>query len=411
MKGARNVMSKQEAETTFQRIRTEYNAIKSPKYRYVDFEEFKLMYQSLLKLKEHLIENKNYQDLVNAMSQILARLEPPKNQWLNITERGVNKAIPPVIKKGKKEILPFQWEGRNGEQCTIDRGYWGRKNYMLMDILGAFFLLKQGDGRHPEISAPLFRDLESIGMREDDLNECADQRVITSKINMITESDISSIRKYPYWVRFDDKYFRQFTGLNLSSNKIFRLILDTSRVEFKLTFPVRLEKNGKKKTQHWYPMNFFSRFFEFGYFDKDQRSDGFVVNREYYVIFNTILGELFVSNLTSHNFDYLDNSFYKLPDLAQVFYKTQILHHTLNKMELYLENFAIRLNLKMSNRTMLRQTIENNILNPLCKSGFIKSYRRERNALRGEKYIMFLKPKKKPKDLSTVFTSHSDDKK
>lgn len=61
------------------------------------------------------------------------------------------------------------------------------------------------------------------------------------------------------------------------------------------------DKVGPK--EKWYDMHVFSRLFELASIDVDVRKDGIVQKREYYVIFNTIFGELFVHNLLSKNYD------------------------------------------------------------------------------------------------------------
>ena len=49
----------------------------------------------------------------------------------------------------------------------------------------------------------------------------------------------------------------------MSSSDILNLLLDTSRVEFKLVYPVRL-RNEEGPKQDLYFMNIYSRFFELG---------------------------------------------------------------------------------------------------------------------------------------------------
>lgn len=51
-----------------------------------------------------------------------------------------------VRKKGESIDFPFQWvEDRSGQVCYIDKGYWGARDYMVIDVVGYFFLLN-----HPE---------------------------------------------------------------------------------------------------------------------------------------------------------------------------------------------------------------------------------------------------------------------
>ena len=56
------------------------------------------------------------------------------------------------------------------------------------------------------------------------------------------------------WVTFNDGDFRKIHGLRLRSNDILTLLQETSRVEFKLVYPVRLKdekgKNREKLIRH-----------------------------------------------------------------------------------------------------------------------------------------------------------------
>ena len=125
-----------------------------------------------------------------------------------------------------------------------------------------------------------------------------------------------------HWVTFNDGDFRRFTGLKLRSNDILTLLQETSRVEFKLVYPVRLRDEKGKNREKPYVMNMFSRLFELGYIDEDVRNgQESVYMRRYYVTFNTILGELFAHNLKAQNYDWVERELYALPPSAQLFFR------------------------------------------------------------------------------------------
>ena len=81
---------------------------------------------------------------------------------------------------------------------------------------------------------------------------------------------------------------RKYTQKKKSSNEILNLLKQTSRVEFKISFPLRQESNNKM-SEKWYVMNIFSRLFEIAYTNKKVRKDGLVQEREYFVIFYLVL--------------------------------------------------------------------------------------------------------------------------
>jgi hypothetical protein len=142
-------------------------------------------------------------------------------------------------------------------------------------------------------------------------------------------------------------------------------------------------------------MNAFSRLFEFGYIDNNVRaSDSAVKMREYWIRFNTMLGELFVHNLKTKNYDWIREDFYILPETAQLFFRKFLVNNDFERVQVNLVNIQNRLNLIDSNISNLKNTIEQGALEPLKSQGFIKSYGRE-EGLHGDKYVIIREfPKK-----------------
>ena len=111
------------------------------------------------------------------MSQIIAKLErfkdlpicPKSEIWSNLSERGMNKVIPPILKR-KGQTWPVEWTDRWGNTCNISNGYWGAKNYRVMDALGYMFLMKEGGDCLPKNATRIFNDLFDIQQREKQLN-------------------------------------------------------------------------------------------------------------------------------------------------------------------------------------------------------------------------------------------------
>jgi len=361
-------MNAQEARKTFEIIRLEYDQVPYPKYLNANPDDLQKQYDQLREIEEHLKDDFSYAKLINSISQTLTRLNR-KGTWINTSERGMNKAIPPVIKKSSQELSPFEWESeKSGQICSITNGYWDAKNYMVMDVVGYFYLLKEGGDRLPEMSAPIFNDVESIRKREQELDVSNGTRL---NAPMISEADLSIIKKQKYYVKFNDHHFREYTGLDLCSNDILNLLLRTSRVEFRISYPVRI---GERMEEKWYSMHVFSRPFELGYIDQEVRKDGIVQSRSYYIIFNTILGEMFVHNLMTKNYDWVSNNLYHLPQSAQLFYRQFLLHHNYRQTHLNLNTIRERMDFRDSNITNLIANLEINTLNPLVRNGLVISF-------------------------------------
>jgi len=385
-------MTIEETKLLLSNIQIDYASIPYPKYLNANLDDLENQYQKLNALKDQLRDDFAYVRLLNSVTQTLERLKRMREQtnWINASERGINKAIPPVIKKGNGEsMLPFNWKSeKSGELCSITNGYWGARNYMVMDFVGYIFLLKAGGEKVPEDISPLFDGFDSIKKRELELDA-----------NGNGES-----HEGRYAISFSDKHFRKFTNLKISSSSIFNLLLETSRVEFKLSFPVRLimgeGKNGKPDLREkWYPMNVYSRLFEIACINTDTRKDGIVQKRQYRLYFNTILGELFVHNLLTRNYDWVNSDLYNLPPSAQVFYRHFLLHHDYTKLQLSMSLIIREMNFTDKNMINLVRNLEVNTLNPLVRRGLILSYKKL-NGLNEDKYE-FLLPGKKKRDKET----------
>ncbi len=170
-------MAKHLAHSAFHEIRNYYCSIKKPKYNHADNEIFREKYRQLQDLKDQLGDNWRYVRLLNAMSQIVAKMDlfdelaaKPKEQiWSNFSERGMNKVIPPIL-RSKDAKFPREWIDRWGNICSVSNGYWEAKNYRVMDALGYMFLMKIGGDCLPKQADHLFNDLWAVQQRENQLN-------------------------------------------------------------------------------------------------------------------------------------------------------------------------------------------------------------------------------------------------
>ena len=120
-------MNKQTAMEIFIEISEEYGQIKTPKFHNIDLECWQEKYNELAKLKPFLANNELYKRLINGLSQAISKakiLEQARNKskdpWINTSERGINKALPAIIKKPKVEIdFPYEWvDEKSGHQCS-----------------------------------------------------------------------------------------------------------------------------------------------------------------------------------------------------------------------------------------------------------------------------------------------------
>lgn len=363
-------MKKHQIKELLMQVYHEYQTIKIPKYRNANLVDLKGYLDTLNDLKGYLKDDRIYNDLVNGISQTINRIEKSTktaDTWRNISERGINKAIQPVAKKsGQSTEFPFEWKYPNSNLSCCISDYWGARNFMVMDMIGYIFLLAQGGGVLPKETSFVFNGLSSIETRELLLSTQStdnDQQM---------PFDIEERIKPKYGVRFTDADFRRCTSLNYKYNQIRDLLDETSKVEFKLIFPVRILEGGEFK-ENLYQMSTSSKLFNIKHIDHSTRDGGVVNSREHHVFFNTILGELFVHNLLSGHYDWVDSNFYVLPSNAQAFYRQFIIHNDLQAGSIYLSTIKERLHLSDKNQTNLINTIEENIFKPLIQHGLITS--------------------------------------
>ncbi len=321
------------------------------------------------------------------------------NTWNLSSERGINKSIRPMVKKGSiTNTLPLQWEIADPPTYTCSlSGYWGYKHFMAMDVIGYCFLLKEGGDKMPEMSAPLYENIRSIETHEAALHEeqsqlQADTQTPTVDSSAIDESYLPCIESENYYVKIDDTDFRKYTSASMASDEIRNLVYDMSRIEFKLAFPVRLYATSGKFKEMIYPMSYSSKLFTFHYMDAKVRKDGIIQNRSYYIVFDTFLGHLIVNNLLTHNIDWLPNSFYHLPSNAQYLYRRFLIHHDYRNISINLSTIKAELNLSDNNSTNLKRTVEH-AWDALQDMEYIQSYSSE-GGLTGLKYKVIRKDKK-----------------
>jgi hypothetical protein len=371
-------MSIEQAIKMLHEIKTFYDSILSPKYRHADLNTLRQQFELLQGLKNDLGHDKAYQKLTNAMSQIIAQLErlnklanmPNDRIWSNLSERGMNKVIPPILKR-KGQTWPVEWTDKWENTCHINEGHWGAMNHIVKDVIGSMFLMKTGGDCLPMNAEPLFNDLFEIQQRENLLNGAQGNIIHTGN---------------RHYIRFTDDDFRRFTGLRMNSTQIKTLLLETSRVEFKLTFPVRLKSTGSKENIH--RMNYYSRLFEIGHEDLSIKSNGIVLTRRYTIVFNTLLGELFVNNLLAKYNDPIDIRFYLLPDSAQIFFRKALIHNNFKKIVFNIATIADYAGLTDNNPWNLATTVETNILEQLREYGYIDSYEKVGEDPKAPKYII-----------------------
>jgi len=372
-------MDKNSAIQLMDEINEVYRSLKIPKYKQLPIKQWKEYLVQLQIIKQFISGDKILQNLINAISQIVAKLEKfekirpinkitaaensDRNILMNTSERSVNKTIPCI----KGISFQLSWEDEsNGRKGSILNGNWDSANSMLLDMLATIFLMSDGGDLIPKKQDPIFDTLDHISNKEDVI----EKQESTNDVDL----SIELIKKRKYYFHFKDKDFRLYTSKKMKSNEILDLLFRTYKMEFKLEFPVRLIRNKKSK-EHSYKMILFSKLFDFSYIDI-RESDNAALCREYHLSFDTILGEMFVHNLKTKNYDWVHRDFYFLPETAQFFYRRFILNHNRTSGQIGLDKIANWLNLKDTNINNLASTVESSVFDILLQCKFISKYQK-----------------------------------
>jgi hypothetical protein len=252
-----------------------------------------------------------------------------------VTERGLNKALVPVRRmKGKEIKFPFTWvEQRDGEQFESSiSNYWDTSNFMVMDVLTNCY-------------KTLNRD--KIAKREP---------VIT---NLVTGEHVN-----PKPIVFTTEDFRKITGqTRLYRKEITTLILETSKIGFKIVYPVLYLEDitkGRNKGRQRVKQRYLSFGEVYTIFKVELDGDRFLVT------FDPILGKFFCHNIQLKGFNQLPDNFYNLPKPAQLVYR-KFFSHIFNPhpIKLHIDEISTLLNLETKDEGMLKYNIVKNILEPL----------------------------------------------
>lgn len=328
-------------------------------------------------------EKENIQDKLKLAKKGLIDLITFKNNNLEfaLTERSINKIIVPVYKKRKtKDYKPEQWPFKislhfkvDGKEkimdYSIDR-YWGDNNFDMMDCL--LYLIRQNFS-FPRRPILLFSDEEELKARAVELKVSIPFNPLIETFD--TEKELlSRFSKVKYWVKFDSRFFKDFTGNNFMSTETLTNLLIQTAAKFTMTYSVRFSNPKKKNKIEYktYDITILTSFFDAGWIDSKDK-DGNTINRTFYVFFNTDLGEAYVNNILSGGFDTIPKSFFKLPSLAKMFYRHFIIHEKRWDITKTLAQIKEGLNLTDENETQLINYLEKHVFEPLKKDGYISN--------------------------------------
>jgi len=268
------------------------------------------------------------------------------------SDRAFNFSIRPVISARRKIKFPYDFQPDFPLVITKE---WNAENSMMLDILSDF------------IYNQTYTTIKPISSK--------DKSVLTksSKLNLATIEDVSNNGHLIFKLKeFELRKYRIFR--NWTSTKIYNLLKSTADCKFKINLMVRLfERNSF--FLHKYSIKDFECIFDLKVVKeiKSKHTDrNYTMSRDYEIHICTPLGMVFLQNIMSLNYDFIDEKIYDLPPYAQFIYRKFLLHKKRGtEIEVSNDEFKEELSISTQCNWSLGHMLDKNLV-ALEKNGFIE---------------------------------------
>lgn len=316
-------------------------------------------------------------------------------------EKNLNKfAFPLFSIKGRKIVNPCS-VSYSTFGFQLDKGEFGPKNWMVMDILGTYVIHKAYNFRNgkvefvhkiPTQNDPRVRQLSRLkisykllkyfwGRMNSTMEGIIPDAYYNENVNLHGIDSSNPRMKKPQTITFTDSYLKeQIPFLKIySSNQIAEMIKKTSECVIRMNLPIRLFDGSGYQNFPFNNYKFPCKFFTLSQVNNSKvSSDGHILEREYSITLDTFLGYFYLQNCISCYVDLLPDKFYLMSDYAQLFYRMLVLPYFNNvKNPIGIEEIRSRLVLKTKDTYMVRQVVKR-ILHELESNSFIKEPKEER---------------------------------
>jgi len=319
------------------------------------------------------------------------------------SEKSFNRGICPVMNiKGKTVKYPLIIKHKTFE-FACGKGILGPKQMMIMDIIGTqlihqVYRNQSFSDRIPTPKDPRVQTISAQSMSRKLLKYVcgnlskSDKGIIPQawydRDGRLSEIDKDNPRlKIPCSITVNDGVLRnQLPFLKkYSSLQIRDMIQQTHECIVWMNYPIRFNDGKDYQTFLFSNFGFPSRLFTLGETKNTKKSkNGHILEREYPIQLNTILGYMFMQNMSSCYMDLLPGKFYEMSDYAQLFHRIFIITYFPNKKSgkspknpVSLEEIRKRLVLKTPDTYMVRQVVKR-ILTELESYKFISDPKEEK---------------------------------
>ena len=319
-------------------------------------------------------------------------------------EKNLNKFAFPVMNlKGKQITYPVNIHYHTwGFGCG--KGIFGPKNWMILDILGTYAIHQSYNNTHggkiefkDRIPTSKDKRVESIsGMyMSNELLKFVFKRhagfdggilpdyLYNDETALVKDpgSNYKRIKKVISIKVNDGDLKKQLPFLKkYSSVQLQEIIKQTAECNIIMNYPVRFFNGNNFQNFAFNNYNCPSRFFSIEKIKNAKLSKhGHVLEREYEIRFDTLLGYFFIQNCLSCYTDLVPGKFYLMSDFAQLFYRMLILPYYNNiKNPVGIDEIKKRLVLKTKDTYMNRKVVKR-IMDELESNAFIKDPKEDKS--------------------------------
>ena len=258
-----------------------------------------------------------------------------------ISERSINRSLKLISRKGKNSSFPYKFDDN-----LIVSQPWKISNFIGLDIIANIYkdrLYKRLNIKN--VINPYQEDILKVAKNftEDSLKDIKSDNKNMSMI--IKDRDI--FKKYKYLLKYN-------------STQLYDMFKNTSECKFKINYPVRVydKKTKKYKLSHYNNFdNDFENLFDISILDENKNKQG-VHGLTYKICFNSSLSKLFIYNILTMNYDWLDYNIYSVKDITQLLYRKYIITNNRFNIEIDYDDFESVLGLNVNNITITKKYIE-----------------------------------------------------
>ncbi|MGO9137279.1 MAG: hypothetical protein ACLP9S_04760 [Syntrophales bacterium] len=314
-------------------------------------------------------------------------------------ERNLNKYAFPVFGIKGRPIDNYPCHAQyNLLEFFCDKGEFGAKNWMMMDVLATYLIhryynFKDGilefkhtiptskDRRVMDVSGykmghgPINYVIKHINQCRDEQNYLREDVAEDSLLRYIEPA--SQGMKMIQTLKVKDSFLRQQVAplRPYTSTEIHEMLKGTSECMMRMMYSIRYFDSESKKYANYAFNNYnlSSRLFSLTD-SKITRTTGSgrILEREYTISFDTLLGYFYAQNCLSGYTDLVPDKFYDLSDYGQLFYRMLVLpYYKKAKIPLGINEIRHRLVLKTRDTYMVRKIIRR-ILDELEANSFIR---------------------------------------